>query len=116
MDVTPKAFATGDKRCPVKLFTEFINHRPDSMKTEESPLFLAIRRNIVDYKREFIWYLGKPLGKNSIGNFLCNAKQILEDAGLLVSQKGKLTNHSARKTTITNLMHENINPLHIYNS
>ena len=53
------------------------------------------------------------MGKNFIGNFLCNAKQILEDAGLLVSQKGKLTNHSARKTTITNLMDENINPLHI---
>jgi len=76
------------------------------MCNEESPLFLQVRYN-VDFKSENIWYYDKPLGKNSIGDFMKNARQSLP------IKQGKISNHSARKTTITNLLSANINPLHV---
>ena len=103
----PKAFETGDERCPVKLFNEFVSHRSQQSCAEESPLFLQVRFNI-DYKTEKIWYYEKPLGKNSIGNFMKSARTILNHPS-----RGKISNHSARKTTITNLLENNINPLHV---
>ena len=104
----PKAFATGDNRCPVFFFKEFVSHRPKNMCREDSPLFLQVRYQIdpIVVKE---WYLSKPLGKNSIGEFLGKARSILNNN----RSTGKISNHSARKTTITNLMNNNINPLHI---
>ena len=103
----PKAYKTSNERCPVKLFREFINHRPENMCHPESPLFLAVRHNIV-HRAEKVWFLPKPLGKNSIGELLSKASEIIKGMG---SSKGKISNHCARKTAITNLVDENINPL-----
>ena len=64
-----KAYETinnNNDHCAVKVFKEFINHRPINMCHDDSPLFLAVRYNI-DYNTESIWYHAKPLGKNSIG-------------------------------------------------
>ena len=68
----PKAYATNDDRCPVRVFREFVRRRPDSAKTDDSPLFLIVRHNI-NYMTEQIWYHPKPLGVNSIGEFLYKA-------------------------------------------
>ena len=105
----PKAFATGTERCPVNFFKQFASHRPIKMCEDDAPLFLQIRHNI-DYNSETIWFYDKPLGKNSIGQFMSKARTILNSEN---GSKGKISNHSARKTTITNLLNENINPLHV---
>lgn len=75
------------------------------MSMEDSPLFLQAWHNI-DFKVDRIFFYEKPLGKNSIGHFMKKARE------LLTSQNEKISNHNARKTTITNLS-ENINPLHV---
>ena len=107
----PTAFATETERCPVSLYKKFISHRPDNMCQDASPLFLAINYH-VDYNLDPVWYLPRPLGKNKIGEFLPGARKILVSSGECTT-KGKISNHSARKTTITNLLDNNINPLYV---
>ena len=105
----PKAFATNNDRCPVALYKLFVSHRPESMLQIDSPFFLAVRYHI-DYNFENVWYLNRPLGKNSIGEFLSKASKLLPATSC---NRKKVSNHSARKTAITNLMDNNVNPLHV---
>ncbi|XP_078361481.1 uncharacterized protein KIAA1958-like [Oculina patagonica] len=68
---SPKLFATGDSRCPVKFYKAFANHRPEDMKKPEDPFYLAVK-----HKRKSddnIWYLRTPLGKNQLGKFMSDA-------------------------------------------
>ena len=106
----PTAFATGTERCPVSFYKNYISHRPGNMCKDASPLFLAINY-YVDYSLDLVWYLPRPLGKNKIGEFLPGARKVLSSGE--GSTKGKISNHSARKTTITNLLDNNINPLYV---
>ena len=39
----PKAYETGDRKCPVSCFKEFGYRKPEEAKSPESPFFLAIR-------------------------------------------------------------------------
>ena len=103
----PKAFPTATDRCPVKIFKEYVSHRPTEMCQDDSPLFLQVRYN-VEYTSNKIWYFPKPLGKNSVGEFMSKARKMLEN-----NSAGKISNHSARKTTVTNLLNRDINPLHV---
>ena len=82
------------------------------MCNDDSPLFLAIRYNIDDFVTDRVWYHPRRLGKKQIGEFLSKARACLESSNPSTS-KGKISNHSARKTTITNLLHSNINTLHV---
>lgn len=68
----------------------------------DSPLYLAV---IKSPKTE-VWYKRQPLGIHSLGQFM----KTMADA---VSLTGKRTNHSARRTMITGLRHEKVNPLDI---
>ena len=77
------------------------------MCQENSPLFLQVKYQINPLEEQ-IWYLNRPLGKNSIGEFLGKARNLLGR-----NSEGKISNHSARKTTVTNLLNNNINPLHV---
>ena len=57
------------------------------------------------------WYFSRPFGKNSIGEFMSKAREILGN-----NSEGKISNHSYNhnyKTTVTNLLNNNVNPLHI---
>ena len=77
------------------------------MCKDDSPLFLKVRCD-VKYTSNKVWYFSKPLGKNSVGEFMSKARKILEN-----NSSGKISNHSARKRTITNLLNQEINPLHV---
>ena len=91
----PKAYATENEHCPVRLCLKFASHRPEEMKRPEAPFFLAI-----NHKRkpaDPVWYSRVPLGKNEIGEFLTKAAK---GAGL----PGNVTKHSVRKTCISRLM------------
>ena len=104
----PKAFENKTDRCPVKNYKIFVSHRPPTMLLDQSPFFLGVRYRL-DFKSD-VWYLNKPLGKNSIGDFLSKASKILPQSSC---SSRKVSNHSARKTCITNLLNENVNPLYV---
>lgn len=40
----PKAYATENERCPVRLFLKFTSYHPDEMKTSDSSFFLSINQ------------------------------------------------------------------------
>ncbi|XP_031556404.1 uncharacterized protein KIAA1958-like [Actinia tenebrosa] len=98
----PKMFATDGPRCPVKLFKKYISHVPPEMKKTESPFYLAA----IQKPSSEIWYKRQPLGKHSMAQFM---KEMCKAAGI----EGRFTNHSARRTMISTLRKENVEPLNI---
>ena len=99
---SPSIYSTGGDRCPVNIFQTFLARRPPDMMKPDSPLYLAV----VKSPKSEVWYKRQPLGVHSLGQFM----KTMADA---VSLTGKHTNHSARRTMITALRHENVNPLDI---
>jgi len=88
----PKAHATNTERCAVRLCLKFASHRPDEMKKPDAPFFLAVNHSRAPDNP--VWYSRAALGKYKIGEFLTKAAK---NAGL----PGNLTNHSVRKTCIS---------------
>ena len=72
------------------------------MMKPDSPLYLAVAKS----PKTEVWYKRQPLGIHSLGQFM----KTMADA---VNLTGKHTNHSVRRTMITALRHENVNPLDI---
>ena len=99
---SPKMYATGGARCPVKMFKTYLWRRPQDMMKATDPFYLTPLQNPSGQK----WFKRMPLGVHSLGNFMKNMAQA-------VNLPGKHTNHSARRTMITTLRHENISALDI---
>ena len=72
----PKAFSTGTYRFPVRMYKLYISHRTENVCNNESPLFLGVRHNI-DTNVDKCWYFPRPMGRNSIGEFITKASAIL---------------------------------------
>ena len=81
----PRMYATNDERCPVKIFQEYLERRPQEMQKPTDPFYLAVIQN----PRKKVWFKAQPLGEHSLGKFM---KSMTE----AVNIKGKHTNHSAR--------------------
>lgn len=106
---TPKMFATGEKRCPVALFKQYLEKRPEEMK-KTGPFYLAV---IDKPQTSAVWYKKTPMGKNTINNIM---KTMKEDSPLKdVCPEKKLTNHSARKTVVKKLKSSGIPKCEINN-
>ena len=105
----PKAFQTGGPRCPVLLFEKFLMHRPLESKKADSPFFLQMmqEKKVVGN----VWYFNRPLEKNMLGKFMNEAKDVL--GADTSTSRSKIANHSARKTSISSLLNNNVNPLHV---
>ena len=69
---------------------------------DDAPFYLAINHRAKNLDTQK-WYKAAPLGKNKLGKLL---KDIATEGNL----KGKFTNHSVRKTGITNLLHAGVPP------
>lgn len=99
---SPKQFAHDTlETCPVYAYKIFAQHRPTEMCQPESPFYLGI-----NYKRlpgSDKWYKSQPLGEHTLNTLM---KTMAIECGL----QGKKTNHSARKTTCTDLLHSGIAP------
>ena len=67
------------------------------MLGDDSPFYLGCAKII----KNDVWYVKQPLGKNTLSNFV---KNMCDEANI----QGRKTNHSARKTCVTALVHENI--------
>ena len=94
----PKMWSIGGERCPVKLFSSFLQRRPESMKTPDSPLYLAVIDNPVNKN---IWYKAQRLGEKPLKSML---KNMAKAAGI----NKKISNHSARRTMIRMLKNQSI--------
>ena len=95
---TPKLFETGTEMCPVSLFNDYIERRPATAISPESPMYLTpipdqrLRKDQADQ----VWYYRSPMGVNSLGKLvkrMCSLKGIT----------GQKTNHSIRKTCVRSL-------------
>ncbi|CAH3037292.1 unnamed protein product, partial [Porites lobata] len=106
---TPKMFNTGEKRCPVALFKQYLEKRPEEMK-KTGPFYLAV---IDKPQTSAVWYKKTPMGKNTINNIM---KTMKEDSPLKdVCPEKKLTNHSVRKTVVKKLKSSGIPKCEIKN-
>ena len=103
-DFIPKAYENIENpaRCPVRLYKLFKEKRPAAMLTDEAPFYLAINNMATNFDKH-AWYKVAPIGKNSLGSLL---RHITIEGEL----KGRFTNHTARKTGITNLLHAGVAP------
>lgn len=105
----PKAYETGEWDCPVNTYKHFLSHRPVTANEDNSPFFLS---NIpTQYIKNEIWYYPRPLGKNKLGEILSKASKLLGNNNN--KSRNKVANHSARKTTISKLLDQNVHPLHV---
>ena len=105
----PRAYETNDDRCPVMIYQQFLRHRPKASLTPDSPFFLQMIPQ--DKIKNEEWYLNRPLGRNELGEFLSQTSNIIGSSSS--SSRSKVSNHSARKTSITNLLDSNKNSLHV---
>ena len=101
----PKAYQNDDdpKRCPIKLYELYTKCRPQSMFGDDTPFYLSINNMIKDKSNHKAWFKCSAMGKNSLGNLM---KGMVLEAGV----SGRFTNHTARKTSITNLLQAGVPP------
>lgn len=96
----PKQFAHENKDdCPVNAYKEYSRHRPQGMCYPDAPFYLSINYNRT--KDSAVWYKNQPLGENSLRGIM---KKMAKKANI----PGRKTNHTARKTTCTKLLHAGV--------
>lgn len=109
----PCAYATGGPQCPVEIYKIFVSKRPIESKNNDSPFFLAMVPND-KLQHTQPWYYNRPLGKNKLGEFLSKAPSYLQSISQnSTTSRSKISNHSVRKTAITTLLENNVDPLHV---
>ncbi|XP_060568158.1 uncharacterized protein LOC132726805 [Ruditapes philippinarum] len=95
----------GDKDCPVEMYKRYAEKRPDKMKTPDSRFYVGLNPN---YKpgSDISWFMNSAMGKNKLGTI---AKVMSEKAKL----PGRHTNHSGRKTTVTEQLRNEVPAIHV---
>ena len=73
------------------------------MKEPNSPFFLGINNMAVDPSNQKSWFKNAAVGKNKLGDMM---KEMAKESGL----NGKFCNHTARKTSLTNLLQAGLPP------
>ena len=91
------------EQCPVRLYKLYRARRSQNMLDSEAPFYLTVNHQGWN-KTSGRWYKDEPMGKNYLAKMM---KVICEKAGI----KGKKTNHSVRKTCITNLLQAGVDPV-----
>ena len=87
---------------PVVIYKLYASKRPISMSGEETPFYLA--QNVLrNSDRDKPWHIDGPLGVNKLNSLM---KTMASKAGL----RGRLTNHSGRKTMMQELVNNNVPP------
>ena len=83
----------GGERDSVKLFEEWLEHRPDAMK-KSGPLYLTI----IPRPTNNTWYSKTRMGQHRIGQIMKSVASCLPP-----ESNKKITNHSTRKTVVAKL-------------
>ena len=83
----PKMFQTGEGKCPVALFRQYISRRPPNLRTS-GPFYLSIKYN--RRADDEIWYKVQPMGENKINSMM---KSTISGTSLETFEK-RFSNHS----------------------
>ena len=88
--VKPRLYGNRTEHDPLKLYTVYIERRPEKAMNQDSPFYLTcIPWNQIDYG---ICYFPRPMGQNTLANIMSMAAA---ECGI-----DRRTNHSVRKSTI----------------
>ena len=100
----PKIFPnhSNPSRCPIVWYKKFRDHRPSSMLSDDSPFYLGVVYRLSPTHPN-VWYRAQPLGHDKLSSIVKNMSQ---NAKI----DGKFTNHSVRRTMISNLLHSGVHP------
>ena len=63
-------FYTGEKRCPVASFKQYLEKRPQELK-KTGPFYLAV----IDKPQTSVWYKKTPMAENTINNIMKAMKE-----------------------------------------
>ena len=101
----PKLFPNKShpERCPLAAFKLFEDKRPKSMREPDSPFYLAINTDRPTENSR--WFKASPMGVDTIGKFM---PRMAAKASLVGP---KLTNHSVRRTMLSQLFHSGKDPV-----
>ena len=91
--ISPKMYENKTERCPVAFFLLFKSKRPVELRNM-GPFYLTV----IDAPLTDVWYKNQAMGVNTINTMLSRMKKNSPLAEL--SANKKITNHSARKTTV----------------
>ena len=97
----PRMFQTGEGKCPVTLFRQYISFRPPNLRTS-GPFYVSIKFN--RRADDEIWYKVQPMGENKINSMMTN---IISGTSLETFQK-RFSNHSASKTVVSKMKKANL--------
>ena len=95
-NIQPKMYETGAERCPIKMSMAYKSRRPAHLQ-ETGPLYLGV----IDHPKSGVWYKNMKMGVHTINNMLKNMKNRSPLATICPNKK--ITNHSARKTTVSKM-------------
>ena len=110
--IKPRKYSAPDlpaKRDPVRVYKFYASKRPESMKTDDSPFYLALNNIQPSSLSVKPWYKVQPIGVNKLSSLL---KDMVNEARLGLENK-RLTNHSARKHLVQKLNDNEIPPIQI---
>lgn len=82
------------------VYKEYAKRRPQALNNDPNSSFYL---SAISNPKGDIWYSRQNMGKNKIGSIM---QDMCKAAGL----SGKKSNHSARRTTITTLLHDGVAP------
>lgn len=102
--VSPKIWATGSERCPVKCFQIYASKRPVDFCRREDPFYIATNNSTYFNKDKDMWYKRQPIGVNKLKSIMKRMACTLDT---------KLSNHSARKFLVQKLVDADLPPTEI---
>ena len=94
--ISPKMYENKTERCPLAFFLLFKYKRPVELRNM-GPFYLTV----IDAPLTDVWYKNQAMGVNTINTMLSRMKKKSPLAELCANKK--ITNHSARKTTVRKL-------------
>ena len=70
-----KMFQTGEGKCQVALFRQYISRRPPNLRTR-GPFYLSIKYN--RRADDEIWYKVQPMGENKINSMMKSMRHVVK--------------------------------------
>ena len=105
----PRMYASGQERCPVKIYKKYACKRPQGMLSHESPFYLATATNKKYPMEHERWFISQPIGVNKINRIM---KTMVENANLPGLEAKRLSNTSVRKHLCQKLLNHNVPDTH----
>ena len=94
------------ERDPVRVYKIYASKCPESMKTDDSPFYLAVNNLQASSLSIRAWFKAQPIGVNKLNNLL---KDMVNEARLGLENK-RLTNRNACKHLVQKLNDNEIPP------